>query len=111
MPSAPSPITSPPSPPGQPWDATSTSPVGKWKSVDADAGTGGDHFAGLPDAGEGGWQQTLHRVAAMANNSHNGNANKGNAGNPSPAPQAAGKELATVKNADLANASYANLVY
>jgi hypothetical protein len=46
----------------------------------------------------------------MANNSHNGNSGKANAGNPSPQPQPAGKELSTVKNADLANISYANLV-
>jgi hypothetical protein len=46
----------------------------------------------------------------MANQSHNGNANKANAGNPSPGPKPAGQELATVKNGDLANISYANLV-
>jgi len=58
MPDAPSPITSPPAQPGQPYDATSTAPLGGWRSVDGEAGTGGDHFAGLPDAGEGGWKQT-----------------------------------------------------
>jgi hypothetical protein len=58
MPEAPNPITSPSSKPGQPWDATSTSPVAGWKPVDGEAGTNGDHFAGTPDAGEGGWKQT-----------------------------------------------------
>jgi hypothetical protein len=45
----------------------------------------------------------------VANNSHNGNADKANAGNPTPQQQPAGKELATVKNANLANAGNANL--
>lgn len=47
----------------------------------------------------------------MPANAHNGNSNKANAGNPSPGPKAAGQELATNKNGDLANISYANLVY
>jgi hypothetical protein len=58
MPRAPSPIKSPPPVTGQPWDATSTATVAGWKAVDDDAGTNGDHFAGLPDAAEGGWKQT-----------------------------------------------------
>lgn len=58
MPKAPNPITSPPSVEGQPWDATSTSEVAGWSAVDGNAGTNGDHFSGLPDAGEGGWKQT-----------------------------------------------------
>jgi hypothetical protein len=47
----------------------------------------------------------------MSNVSHAGNSGKANAGNPSPSSKPAGQELATVKNGDLANASYANLVW
>jgi hypothetical protein len=38
MPRVPSGVTSPPEVPGQPWDATSDSSVGKWQSVDANSG-------------------------------------------------------------------------
>lgn len=38
MPRVPSGITSTPGVPGQPWDATSDSAAGPWKSVDANSG-------------------------------------------------------------------------
>jgi hypothetical protein len=38
VPSAPGPITSPPDVPGQPYDATSSATIGKWKSVNMNSG-------------------------------------------------------------------------
>lgn len=61
MAQAPDPITSTPDVPGQPWDATSESPAGKWKSVDPDSGpasitTGA--CTGDFESGPGPWRQT-----------------------------------------------------
>jgi len=61
MAQAPDPITSPPAVPGQPWDATSSSPAGKWQSVDKNSGpasitTGA--ATGDFESGPGPWEQT-----------------------------------------------------
>lgn len=61
MPASPAPITSPPDVPGQPYDAASEGPIGKWLSVDpasgpADFKTG--KAAGDFESGPGPWKQT-----------------------------------------------------
>lgn len=66
MPDNPAPISQHENVPGQPYDAASVAPMGKWKSVDPEAGSvsfdtgksSGSHFGDTPDAGEGGWKQT-----------------------------------------------------
>jgi hypothetical protein len=61
MPTAPDPITSTPDVPGQPYDATSEAPIGKWKSVDPESGPASfESGAATGDfpSGEGGWTQT-----------------------------------------------------
>ena len=60
MPSAPNPITSPPEVPGQPWDATSDAPVGKWVSVDSCSGPADmqGNATGDFEGGPGPWKQT-----------------------------------------------------
>ncbi len=61
MAQAPSPITSPPDVPGQPYDATAHGPLGKWQSVDVNSGpadwsTG--KSTGNFEEGPGPWKQT-----------------------------------------------------
>lgn len=61
MAQAPSPVTSPPAVPDQPYDATSSAPCGKWLSVDEGSGpadwrTG--NATGDFDNGPGPWKQT-----------------------------------------------------
>jgi hypothetical protein len=69
MPDAPSPITSPPAVPGQPYDATSESAAGKWDCLESvagevgfEGGQAGDHFAGADRHAQGQsggqWKQT-----------------------------------------------------
>lgn len=64
MPKVPSPITSPPNVPGQPWDATAEGAVGKWtKTTEGGAAsfTTGEIDGDWPangTSGDGGWQQT-----------------------------------------------------
>lgn len=61
MPEAPSPITSAPPVPGQPWDATGEGSAGKWQSVDANSGPASwDNGSATGDFedGPGGWKQT-----------------------------------------------------
>jgi hypothetical protein len=60
MPTAPDPITSTPDVPGQPYDATSEAPIGKWKSVDPESGPAdrAGRASGDFESGEGGWTQT-----------------------------------------------------
>ena len=60
MASAPSPITSPPPVPGQPYDATSGSSLGKWVSVDKNSGPASmstGMCTGDFESGDG-WSQT-----------------------------------------------------
>lgn len=60
MPRVPAGITSTPEVPGQPWDATSSAPVGKWQSVDGNSGPAS--FESPNASGdwpsEDGWSQT-----------------------------------------------------
>jgi hypothetical protein len=60
MPRVPAGITSPPDVPGQPYDATSDGPVGKWKSVNSNSGPAS--FESGQATGEfesdGDWSQT-----------------------------------------------------
>ncbi len=61
MPDAPSPISSAPNVPGQPWDATSDATVGKWKPVDAESGPAGPDGSvngEFPNDGASEWKQT-----------------------------------------------------
>jgi hypothetical protein len=61
MPRVPSGVTSTPEVPGQPWDATSSSAAGPWKSVDANSGPASfesGQATGDFESGEGGWEQT-----------------------------------------------------
>jgi hypothetical protein len=60
MATAPSPITSPPDVPGQPYDATSEGPVGKWQSVDPQSGPAdmSGKASGDFENGPGPWKQT-----------------------------------------------------
>ncbi len=59
MASAPSPITSPPDVPGQPWDSTSDATVVGWVSVDRNSGPANmsGQATGDFDSGDG-WKQT-----------------------------------------------------
>ena len=60
MPRVPSPVTSPPEVPGQPWDATSSATVAGWKTVDGNSGPAsmesGAATGDFPSAD--GWSQT-----------------------------------------------------
>lgn len=61
MAEAPSPITSPPPVPGQPWDATSDATVAGWVPVDQNSGPAGpDGMAHgeFPTDGAPEWKQT-----------------------------------------------------
>jgi hypothetical protein len=60
MPTAPDPITSTPGVPGQPYDATSTGPIGKWQSVDTKSGPCdmAGNATGDWESGPGPWKQT-----------------------------------------------------
>jgi hypothetical protein len=59
MPQAPDPITSPPEVPGQPWDATSEAPVGKWVSVNPNSGPASPEGTATGEfPGDGVWKQT-----------------------------------------------------
>jgi hypothetical protein len=60
MPRVPSGITSTPEVPGQPWDATSDSPVAGWKSVDANSGPASFESGAATGDFESsdGWEQT-----------------------------------------------------
>jgi hypothetical protein len=62
MATAPSPITSTPDVPGQPYDATDHGPVGKWASVDAGGSGPADWKTGKAtgpfEDGPGPWKQT-----------------------------------------------------
>jgi hypothetical protein len=59
MPSAPSPVTSTPDVPGQPYDATSSASIGKWKSVDANSGPANASGKAAGDfESSGKWKQT-----------------------------------------------------
>lgn len=59
MASAPDPITSPPDVPGQPWDATNSSTVAGWVSVDGNSGPANMSGSASGDFESGdGWQQT-----------------------------------------------------
>jgi len=59
MANAPSPITSPPSPPGMPYDSTTDAPVDAWVTVDDNSGPADLHTGRVqgdfPDSGR--WQQ------------------------------------------------------
>ena len=60
MPDAPSPITSSPDVPGQPYDATSEAAVGRWKSVDPNSGPAGPDGSVTGEFGDDGtaeWKQ------------------------------------------------------
>jgi hypothetical protein len=60
MANAPSPITSPPSVPPAPYDATSSETIGKWASVDKNSGPcdmAGNATGDFED-GPGPWKQT-----------------------------------------------------
>jgi len=61
VPTAPDPVTSTPDVPGQPYDATSEGPVGKWQSVDPASGPA-DFCTGKAtgdfEDGPGPWRQT-----------------------------------------------------
>jgi hypothetical protein len=60
MPRVPAPVTSPPEVPGQPYDATSDAPCGKWVSVNPKSGPASfenpDATGEFPSAD--GWSQT-----------------------------------------------------
>ena len=60
MPDAPSPITSPPRVPGQPWDATSETTESTWAPVSGESGPAGrdGHATGDFEDGPGPWKQT-----------------------------------------------------
>jgi hypothetical protein len=61
MADAPSPITSPPAVPGQPWDATSDATVSGWKNIDVNSGPAGPDGVAtgeFPDDGAPVWKQT-----------------------------------------------------
>jgi hypothetical protein len=61
MAEAPSPITSPPPVPGQPWDATTSGTVSGWKSVDSGSGPASwqsGEATGDFEEGPGPWKQT-----------------------------------------------------
>lgn len=61
MPDAPSPVTSPPPVPGQPWDATSDATVSRWQPVDSGSGPASlvtGEAAGDFEDGPGPWRQT-----------------------------------------------------
>ena len=59
MPSTPAGITSDPDVPGQPYDATSSAAIGKWKSVDANSGPCNMQGQATGDFESGdGWSQT-----------------------------------------------------
>lgn len=60
MASAPSPITSTPDVPGQPYDATSGDTIAGWKSVDANSGPAdrSGNVTGDFENGPGPWKQT-----------------------------------------------------
>lgn len=61
MPEAPKPITSPPPPPGQPYDACDDSNLGPWRKLDANAGMASINTGRVTqpydDDGHG-WRQT-----------------------------------------------------
>lgn len=56
----PSPITSPPEVPGQPYDATSGDSLSKWESVDGNSGPASmqGQVSGDFEDGPGPWKQT-----------------------------------------------------
>jgi hypothetical protein len=62
MASAPSPVTSPPDVPGQPYDAADDGPLGKWVSVNPQSGpcdlSGEGNATGSFESGPGPWRQT-----------------------------------------------------
>jgi hypothetical protein len=61
MPSTPAEVTSAPVVPGQPWDATSDAPVGKWVSVDGNSGPASMESGAATgdfEDGPGPWKQT-----------------------------------------------------
>lgn len=61
MPSSPSPITSAPPVPGQPYDAAADNNIGKWQSVDKNSGPASmdtGMSTGDFEDGPGPWKQT-----------------------------------------------------
>jgi hypothetical protein len=59
MPTAPDPITSTPSVPGQPYDASNEGAIGKWQSVDGNSGPCDMNGKATGDFDSGsGWNQT-----------------------------------------------------
>jgi hypothetical protein len=61
MASAPSPITSTPDVPGQPYDAADDGPIGKWASVNKNSGPANwstGEATGEFESGPGPWKQT-----------------------------------------------------